>query len=61
MLVELFILVSYIAGTGFGFYLGLDKGRKQGIALCIDNLIDQGYLKSRGPKTNPEIIKYDEK
>lgn len=59
-MVELFILGSYIAGTAFGYYLGLDKGKKQGIELCIDNLINQGYLKYKGVRANPEILKYDE-
>lgn len=59
-MVELFILGSYIAGTAFGFYLGLDKGRREGIGICIDNLINQGYLKYRGIKANPEILKHDE-
>ncbi|MAV08002.1 MAG: hypothetical protein CMQ88_02240 [Gammaproteobacteria bacterium] len=59
-MVESFILGSYIAGTLFGFYWGLAKGQKNGISDCIDNLIAQGYLKTKGHKNNPEILKWNE-
>ena len=59
-MVEGFILLSYVLGTGFGFYYGISKGRKMGIVDCIDNLIDQGYLKFKGSKQNPDILKHDE-
>ena len=59
-MVEGFILLAYILGTAFGFFWGSSKGHKDGIVDCIDSLIAQGYLKSRGPKNNPEIMKHDE-
>jgi hypothetical protein len=59
-MVEGFIFLSYVIGTAFGFYLGIARGKKTGIADCIDSLIDQGYLKWKGHKSNPEILKYDE-
>ena len=59
-MVEFFILLAYTLGTGFGFYLGLAKGRKLGIVDTIDQLVEQGYLKYKGVKSNPEIMKYDE-
>ena len=59
-MVEGFILLSYILGTAFGFYLGISRGKKNGIADCIDSLIEQGYLKVKGHKNNPEIMKHDE-
>ena len=59
-MVELFIFGSYVAGTAFGFYLGLAKGRKLGIVDTIDQLVEQGYLKYKGVKSNPEIMKHDE-
>lgn len=59
-MVELFILGSYVIGTAFGYYLGKQKGRYEGITTCIDNLINQGYLKYRGVKNNPEILKHNE-
>lgn len=58
---NIFIFASYVIGTVFGYYWGKGSGRLQGIADCIDNLIDQGYLKFKGPKKNPEIMKHDEK
>jgi hypothetical protein len=60
MLETIFIFVAYIFGTAFGFYWGLARGQKNGITDCIDSLIDQGYLKFKGHKNNPEILKHDE-
>ena len=59
-MVELFIFIAYCLGTAFGFYWGMAKGQKIGIQDCIDSLIDQGYLKIKGHKNNPEILKHDE-
>ena len=57
---NLFIVISYVIGTAFGYYWGKGSGRLQGIADTIENLIDQGYLKFRGTKRNADIIKHDE-
>jgi hypothetical protein len=43
-----------------GLYWGRKHGHKIGIADCIDQLIDQGFLKYKGSKSNPEILKHDE-
>tara|TARA_B100001287_G_scaffold274524_1_gene280003 strand:- start:867 stop:1052 length:186 start_codon:yes stop_codon:yes gene_type:complete len=59
-MVEIFLLVAYTVGTGFGFYLGLKAGHKKGIVDTIDNLIEQGYLKYKGVKADPQILKHDE-
>jgi hypothetical protein len=59
-MVEGFILLAYILGTAFGWYYGLARGQKKGIEHTVDNLIAQGYLKYRGVKSNPEIMKHDE-
>ena len=59
-MVEGFIFLAYVLGTAFGFYWGLAQGQKQGIVDTIDNLIEQGYLKYKGVKSNPEIMKHDE-
>lgn len=59
-MVEGFIFLAYVLGTAFGFYWGLARGQKNGIVDTIDSLIDQGYLKFKGHKSNPEIMKHDE-
>ena len=59
-MVEGFIFLAYVLGTAFGFYWGLARGQKNGIVDTIDSLIDQGYLKFKGHKKNPEIMKHDE-
>ena len=60
-MVEGFILLAYVLGTAFGGYVGRSSGLKKGIVDTVDNLIDQGYLKWKGHKSNPEIMKHDEK
>ena len=59
-MVEGFILLSYVLGTAFGWYVGRSFGLKKGIVDTIDSLIDQGYLKWKGPKSNPDIMKWNE-
>ena len=57
---ELFILLAYIVGTVFGWWIGRSSGMRQGIADTVDNLIEQGFLKWKGSKANPEIKKWNE-
>jgi hypothetical protein len=59
-MVEGFILLAYVLGTGFGFYWGRTQGHKVGVIDTIDSLIAQGYLKYKGVKSDPEILKHDE-
>jgi hypothetical protein len=40
--------------------MGSSKGHKDGIVDTIDSLIEQGYLKFRGNKNDPDIMKHDE-
>jgi hypothetical protein len=54
------LCIAYVAGTGFGYWQGLAKGRISGVEATIDQLIETGYLKFRGHKNNPEIVKHDE-
>ena len=55
-----FLFIAYAVGTGAGYWLGLAKGRISGVEATIDQLIETGYLKFRGHKNNPEILKHDE-
>jgi len=59
-MVEFFIFIAYVLGTGVGFYMGSSKGHKDGIIDTVDSLVEQGYLKFRGTKKDPDIMKYDE-
>jgi hypothetical protein len=61
MIVEGFILSAYVLGTGFGIWFGNKRGHTKGIEDTIDSLIEKGYLKHRGNKHNPDIIKWNEK
>ena len=56
----IFIFGSYVLGTAFGFFWGQSKGHKDGIVDTIDSLIEQGYLKHKGTRHDPEIMKHDE-
>jgi len=60
-MVEAFILAAYVLGTAIGWYMGRSSGIQRGIENCIDSLIDKGYLKFRGHKNNPEILKHDDR
>ena len=55
-----FLFIAYAVGTGAGYWLGLAKGRISGVEATIDGLLEQGYLKYRGHKNDPEIMKFDE-
>ena len=59
-MVEICIFGAYVVGTGFGWYVGRRSGMTQGIAQTVDSLIDQGFLKFKGHKNNPEIKKWNE-
>ena len=56
----LFIFIAYILGTGFGWFVGKKSGIAQGIEDTIDSLVEQGYLKYKGVRSNPDILKHDE-
>ena len=56
----LFILIAYVFGSAFGWYYGKVNGMKQGIEDTVDSLIDQGYIKYKGVRSNPDILKHDE-
>lgn len=60
MIETVFIFVAYILGTAFGWYAGKGSGLRKGIETTVDRLIEQGYLKFRGSKSNPDILKHDE-
>ena len=38
------ITVAYIVGTGFGFYVGFNKGIRKGTSGTIDMLMDSNFL-----------------
>ena len=60
MIEELFLIITAIVFTGFGWFVGRSSGMKQGIADTVDSLIQQGFLKWRGSKSNPEVLKWNE-
>ena len=61
MIVEGFIFLGYFLGTCFGFYWGIQAGQMRGLEAAIDTLIETGYLRWKGHKRNPQIMKWNEK
>ena len=59
-MVELFLLGTAVIFTAFGWFVGKKSGIQQGIEDTVDNLVDQGYLKYKGLRSNPDILKYDQ-
>ena len=61
MIVEgFFILSAYVLGTMFGIWVGDKRGHTRGIEDTIDSLLEKGFLKHRGTKHDPDIIRHDE-
>ena len=56
----MWFILFYAVGTAFGLWFGYTKGLTANTEGLIDALIHKGYLKYRGNKSNPEILKHDE-
>jgi|TARA_R110001606_G_scaffold176494_1_gene323065 hypothetical protein len=56
----MWFILFYAVGTAFGLWFGYNKGITVATEGVVDNLIDAGYLKTRGSSSNLEILKYDE-
>ena len=55
----MFFIISVIF-TGVGYIWGLRTQIKNVVAVTIESLIDDGYLKTRGSGKNMEILKWRE-
>jgi hypothetical protein len=60
MIEEIFLIITAIVFTSFGWFVGKKSGIAQGIEDTIDSLVEQGYLKYKGVRSNPDILKHDE-
>ena len=60
MIEEIFLIITAVVFTGFGWFVGKKSGIKQGIEDTVDNLVEQGYLNYKGVRSNPDILKHDE-
>tara|TARA_E500000178_G_C16984483_1_gene737481 strand:+ start:1609 stop:1797 length:189 start_codon:yes stop_codon:yes gene_type:complete len=60
MVEEIFLIITAIVFTGFGWFVGKKSGIKKGIEDTVDSLVEQGYLKYKGIRSNPDILKHDE-
>ena len=57
---ELWLLVTAVIFTGYGWWLGVKSNVINISEAVIDSLIEQKYLKTRGHGENMEILKYTE-
>ena len=55
---ELWLLLVAVIYTIVGMWMGQRKQTKDIAENIIDNLIEQGYLMSKGTGKNLEILKY---
>jgi hypothetical protein len=55
------LLISYVVGTAFGFYMGKRYLIHEALDILIDQLIEDGYIKTKGSGKNIELLKYWEK
>ena len=55
------LLGAYVVGTAFGFYMGKSARVYDALERLIDQLIDDGYIKTRGSGNKIELLKYWEK
>jgi len=60
MLADWMYWVTAIVFTSVGFFIGIESGKKVIVALTIEQLIKDGYIKTRGLGKDKEIVKYDE-
>jgi hypothetical protein len=54
----LWLLVAYIVGTGFGWYISKASAVTQALEMMLDKLVKEGYVKTRGQGEKTEILKY---
>jgi len=52
--------ITAIVFTGLGFSWGINFRKEVIIALTIDTLIKDGYIKTRGKGNHQELLKFDE-
>lgn len=56
----LMLFIVAVVFTGFGYIWGMRTQLKNIIASTIDQLIEDGYLKTRGTGDDMEILKWRE-
>lgn len=64
MIPELWILITAIVFTVFGYSIGMGGKRRiveLAISATIDTLIKDGFLKTRGAGNDMEILKVNDK
>ena len=55
------LLLAYIVGTVIGWHFGRSGNIKSIIEAFLDQLILEGYVKTRGTGDNVELLKHWEK
>lgn len=60
MYFEIFLFITAIVFTFLGYWMGKRNDQKALVEAIIDQLINDGYLKTNGYGENLEIIKHSE-
>lgn len=55
------IFIAYMLGSIVGFYIGKNSTIRVAIEAMLDNLIEQGYIKTRKTDGEIELLKYWDK
>jgi len=58
---EMWLLVTALIFTAYGWWMGVKNNSSHITALVIDSLIDEGYLRTRKNGDEIEILKWNEK
>mgnify|MGYP006075715251 CR=1 FL=1 len=56
----IFLAISYVVGTGFGYWQGRAHGLAQGIENTVDSLVNQGFLRHKKQAGEIEILKWND-
>lgn len=60
-MIEIFLFISYSAGTAMGLWFANQKIRNS-VEATVDNLIEQGYIQTRElPDGEVDILKWYER
>jgi|11_taG_2_1085331.scaffolds.fasta_scaffold00009_202 hypothetical protein len=54
----IWLLLTYVAGTGIGWYIGNSRNMEQTVGALIDRLIKDGYIKTKGHGSDAELLKH---
>ena len=58
MEILLWLLLCYVVGTAIGYYMGSKKINRELVEKLLDDLIEQGFVKTREVDGEVELLRY---